>query len=598
MLVDQRFNALRQDAVQVRSINDFTDSLAKALAEGEGTPSKELTRELLADGLRRALEIGGDEPKKRFLEALAANIHKFALQEQYSLSRVYPVEISSEYRNLQSFFSDGAGQGLEDDSTGRAAEAGSLSSAAEPAAMAELRRRVSALPSKPGLAAEELMARFREDPISQALQAADARSRSSFFAEVRLNLFRLTEPAQKELVELFPELKAEIVRLVDSMTQEIALWLDEERVAAAQLVQEQQDALPSKLRQLFQAVLSAPYLATFRHLGGGEKRAKEAFLLKMALCLRTCAQKQFGERHPDILELSMQLRRQFFYVEGYGELMEEWLQNRVKQLNEEFVQRASATLGSSLPTVLARLRQLFRPGRWMFVSDPKLEVDIISLFLDESFPRHVITVASIIRVLQKVKAYGGDEFHIYSEVARLPPLHQPLSSAPLDVAEAKLLEVLRRLPAFAPLRRLHPGPGRYLFGRLEVRFQMAGNEVMAQVTAAAPGAVLPLDAMTAMEFFQQHGVQEYPNAAADAVLASDTLIHGGPMTSIQEITESVPQAAAAAPGFAGACQAAGLPMPPPPPGPQQAFGFPGSGPAPGYGASPLPAKFGLDDDEI
>ncbi|CAL1144096.1 unnamed protein product [Cladocopium goreaui] len=64
-------------------------------------PSKELTRELLADGLRRALDMLGETPKKQFLEILAANIHKFALQEQYSLSRVYPVEISRVLRHVE-----------------------------------------------------------------------------------------------------------------------------------------------------------------------------------------------------------------------------------------------------------------------------------------------------------------------------------------------------------------------------------------------------------------------------------------------------------------------------------------------------------------
>ncbi|CAK9082916.1 unnamed protein product [Durusdinium trenchii] len=176
---------------------------------------EELTRELLADGLRRALEMLGEAAKSQFLEVLAANIHKFALQEQYSLSRVYPVEISSEYKNLQSFFAEPA------------LEAISFLKPAEPTALSELRRILAALPQMPGPSAEEFVVKLKDEQTSQALKAVNTRSRSSFFGEVRQNLYRLSEASQKELVESFTELKAEVVKLVDSMTQEPAKsqWL-------------------------------------------------------------------------------------------------------------------------------------------------------------------------------------------------------------------------------------------------------------------------------------------------------------------------------------------------------------------------------------
>mmetsp|Transcript_2381 Transcript_2381/g.4331 ORF Transcript_2381/g.4331 Transcript_2381/m.4331 type:complete len:603 (+) Transcript_2381:58-1866(+) len=602
MLVDQRHQQLRHDALQVKSINDFTDSLAKALSEGEGTPSKELTRELLAEGLRRALEIGGDVAKKRFLEALAANIHKFALQEQYSLSRVYPVEISSEYSNLSSFFTDG-GPGAEDAGSARGLPAvdNATIATAEPAAMSELRRRLPSLPPKPGAGADELMNRFRELQTSQALQAVDARTRASFFGEVRLNLFRFTDLAQKELVDVFPELKAEVVRLVDSMTQEIAVWLDEERIAS-QGGQVPQASVVSKLRSLFQAVLSAPFLATFRHLGAGEKRAKEAFLLKIALCLKICA-KQFGEM-TELVELSGQLRRSFFYVEGYGELMEEWLQNRVKTLNEEFVQRAAAKLGANLAAVLARLRQQFLPGRWLFLSDPKVEADLITLLVDDAFPRHVVTVESFKQVLQKVRSFGGDDFHCYRDVVRLPPrVQQHPLTIPRDMVETALFEVFRRLPAFPSITRAAAGPGHFLFGRLEVIFQLQGTELMAQVVSAAPGmASPPQELVKALDFFEKFGPQEFPTIAAEAVKASESF-QASPLTAIQDLGAPAlpPPVPLSQQGFGAFPQ-----MPPPPP-----MAAPGSfakatsfrPPAPGgYGAPAPPlmptAKFGLEDDEI
>lgn len=433
-----------QDASQVKSINEFTDSLAKALAEGDGIPSKELTRELLAEGLRRALEIGGEVCKQRFLETLAANIHKFALQEQYSLSRVYPVEISSEYRNLQSFFIESATEGdAEVPSAGRVFNG--TSSTSDPPALSELRRRLGALPQKPGPTSEELVHKFKEEQTTSALKAIDVRARAAFFAEVRLNLFRFSETAQKELVETFTDLKAEVVKLVDSTTQEVAAWLDEERVAVAWRNQAKQATLLAQVKALFQAVQSPPFQATFRHLTGGAKRAKEAFLLQAGLCLKKGSQNNYWDQ-PELSELAGKLRRSFFYVEGYGELMDDWLQSRVKKLNEDFLQRAVTMLGNSLPAVLTRLRQIFRPGRWIFLCDPRLESDLINLFDEDTFPRHVLTSTTITQVLERVPALGGDDFHIYNDIVRSPPLQAPLSSGPMDLIESALMEVLRRLP--------------------------------------------------------------------------------------------------------------------------------------------------------
>lgn len=587
-----------QDASQVKSINEFTDSLAKALAEGDGIPSKELTRELLADGLRRALEIGGDVCKKRFLETLAANIHKFALQEQYSLSRVYPVEISSEYRNLQSFFIESATEGdPEVPSAGRVFNG--TSGTSDPPALSELRRRLGALPQKPGPTSEELVHKFKEEQTTSALKAIDVRARAAFFAEVRLNLFRFSETAQKELVETFTDLKAEVVKLVDSTTQEVAAWLDEERVAVAWRDQAKQATLLAQVKALFQAVQSPPFQATFRHLTGGAKRAKEAFLLQAALCLKRGSQNNYWDQ-PELSELAGKLRRSFFYVEGYGELMDDWLQSRVKKLNEDFLQRAVTMLGNSLPAVLTRLRQIFRPGRWIFLCDPRLESDLINLFDEDTFPRHVLTSATITQVLERVPALGGDDFHIYNDIVRSPPLQAPLSSGPMDLIESALMEVLRRLPGFPPLLRLLPGPGHYRFGRVEVLFQLAGTDLAARVLSSPSAPPMP-EVLRALDFFVQFGPQEFPNAAIEAVQSSDSM-HLCPTTSIQDV-----RAPLATPGLIRPPMSFGVAMLPGAGAPPQPLVAPMAVPGMAVGlAQPAPApmipfvrpKFGIDDDEI
>lgn len=572
--MDQR-QVIQKDPAQVKSINDFTNSLAKTLVEAEGMPSKELTRELLADGLRRALDMLGETPKKQFLEILAANIHKFALQEQYSLSRVYPVEISSEYKNLQSFFSEAA----PEEATGE--------DRAEPTALSELRRMLAALPQKPGISAEEFVAKVKDEESSQALKAVNARTRSAFFAEVRQSLYRFSEASQKELVEFFTELKTEVVKLVDSMTQEISVWLDEERVASAWQNHAKQASLRIQAQNLFQAVLSASFQASFKQIGSGAKRAKEAFLLQTAVCLKTGAEKLYWDSVPGLLDLAAQMRRSFFYVEGYGELMEDWLQSRTTQINQEFLQRGTAVLGSNFSEVVSRLRQIFRPGRWMFLSDPQVEGDLITLFLEDSIPRHVLSMTSMTKLLELVGSNGGDDFHIYNDIVRLPPLAPPPCLGPQDLTESALLEVLKRLPCFPPLQRL-PG-GRYRFGRMEVVFQLTATELAAQVLSSP----LPVpEVLRALDFFVQFGPQEYPTATVDAVKASDQLMCG--TTKILDLNAPMPPLPNL--GSLGFQMPLGAPITP------LGLGPIGPGPVPPMGALAMPAfggpKFGIDDDEI
>lgn len=472
------------------------------------------------------------------------------------------------------------------------------SSTSDPPALSELRRRLGALPQKPGPTSEELVHKFKEEQTTSALKAIDVRARAAFFAEVRLNLFRFSETAQKELVETFTDLKAEVVKLVDSTTQEVAAWLDEERVAVAWRNQAKQATLLAQVKALFQAVQSPPFQATFRHLTGGAKRAKEAFLLQAGLCLKKGSQNNYWDQ-PELSELAGKLRRSFFYVEGYGELMDDWLQSRVKKLNEDFLQRAVTMLGNSLPAVLTRLRQIFRPGRWIFLCDPRLESDLINLFDEDTFPRHVLTSTTITQVLERVPALGGDDFHIYNDIVRSPPLQAPLSSGPMDLIESALMEVLRRLPGFPPLLRL-PGPGHYRFGRVEVLFQLAGTDLAARVLSS-PSAAPTGEVLRAVDFFVQFGPQEFPNAAVEAVQSSDSM-HLCPTTGIQDVGAPLTAPGLIRPPMSFAVAPMALPAPGPPAQPLAPM-VPGMavGLAPPAPVPMIPfvrPKFGIDDDEI
>lgn len=139
----------------------------------------------------------------------------------------------------------------------------------------------------------------------------------------------------------------------------------------------------------------------------------------------------------------------------------------------------------------------------MFISDPRVEGDLITLFLENSIPRHVLTMPTLMQLMELVAAQGGDAFQVYHDVVRLPPLaaSRPLF-APPDLTEAALLEVLKRLPSFPPLQRL-PG-GRYRFGRVEVLFRLTGADLAAQVLVGPQ----PTEVMRALDFFLHFGPQE------------------------------------------------------------------------------------------
>lgn len=561
--MEARIASIQADAQQKRSIADFATSLVSELASLEGAPEKELTRELLAQGLHRALDLGGTELRAKFLEALTANIHKFPLQEQASLSRAYPVEISSEYRNLRSFvdveeIADSPDAVPDAPATAATAGTGPLS------VLDEVRGRLAALPTKPGAGAEEMLQRLQGEEIVQALRGREQAQRLRFFSDVRLNLFKFGEQGQRLLVERFQELRDEVARLVEIMTQGVSQWLEQEKLSPQQPAPA---PLLTKLRDLLSAILSAPFLATFRHLGTGEKQKKEAFLLKVALCLRTCQERSFNDTK-ELGDKVAALRRQFFYVEGYGELMEEWLQQRIRQFNEDFINRASIAVETSFGGVLARLRRTFRPGKWLPLGSPRHEAEIVGIFLDDAdtFPRHVVTTASVTSMLRKVSSHGGPDFHIYSEIARLPPIKatRAAGSPPQDQVESVLLELLHRFPPFPALRRSRPGV--FWFGRCEVDFSLRSQGAFMARILQGPGAS---QESTAEEFFARAGCEEYPTAATLAVQASEQSPTGPPSTGIEAPSTHLVLVPPPPPAFStcpGAIQQVGaLPGQPPPP---------------------------------
>jgi len=316
------------------------------------------------------------------------------------------------------------------------------------------------------------------------------------------------------------------------MTQEISRWLDEEHTVARQSANN--GPLLGKLRQMFGAILSTPFLVTFKHLGKAELRNKETFLLKVALCLRTCAEKRFTEgQGGEIEEQAAKLRKQFFYVHEYGEMMEDWLQSRIKELNDNFYQNAVTVTNSRLPVVLERIRRAFKLGRWVSLGEPVLADEFNSLFYEGAFPRHVLTIDTTVKILKNVSASGGGDFHIYSGIARAPspPDHTWRASnfGAQDATEARILELLRCYPPFPALKRLRAGL--YLFGKIEVEMALRGTTLYARLIAGG----VQTEEITADEFFQTHGPGEYPTAGTMAVQSS---ANSRDVTSIEDFASA------------------------------------------------------------
>lgn len=573
-MIDQRLLSIQSDPQQLRSISDFTDSLVRELQNVKGSkPSKALMRELLSPGVQRTLNIGPAEGKKRFIDALHGQIHKFILQDQQSLAKVFPVEISDDYSFLSAFGGYGNEADAKDDDDDEVLIVAEKPPTAPPQALVvvapvlsvgcpvshatleDLRRRLAALPVVVGPHADDLLRRLLDEDLQRAVRDSDEKNRAAFFGDLRLNLFKLSEPAQRTLLERFAGLKADVVRLVESMTQEVSKWLDEEKVASQR---GNVTPLLTKLKSLFKATLSVPFLATFKHLDVNEKKGKEAFLLKVALCLRTCKEKHFAEL-PELCEQVTELRKQFFYVEGYGELMEDWLNSRITQFNEDFEQRASSVLVTNLSGVMARLRRTFKLGQWISILEGKFIDDMYQLFLDSAFPKHVLTSRALVKVLKKIASSSGCDFHIYGDIARLPPAAPSYHGASAqDAIDAHVIEVLQRVPPFPALRKV--GSGLYQFGRVQVEFALLGNGNLVARTTNNEGG---LSELSAEGFFGKRGPEEFPSAAVMAVQSSSQHPGGPPSTAIEM------------PGVLPA--GAGISLPP---------SLPMSGAAPGIGGPP------------
>lgn len=613
-MLDHMLLSIQADAQQISSLNDFTDSLVREL-KSANKPEQNLMRELLAPCLNRALNIGGTDAKRRFLDALAINIHKFPLQEQQSLSKVYPVEISSEYRNLVSFVADDKDDDNDDvlivaETAPRLAlppPPPRVTAAVETlvinhATLEDLRRRLAALPGVPVPAADELLSRLMQEDLPRIAQESEEKPRAAFFADLRLNLFKFSEHAQKRLLDRFEHLRADVVRLVESMTNEIARWLDEERFASQR---NNLGPLLTKLQALFKATLSVPFLATFKHLDANEKKAKKAFLLRVALCLRTCSEKKYADLQGIFTQIA-ELRKQFFFVKDYGEFMEEWLNIQVDECNEEFETRAAAVIGANLASVMQRLRRTFKPGKWISLLDSKLLDDFYYLFLDASFPKHVLRLGTIVKVLKKIAATGGGDFHIYGDIARAPPQRYAYVGAPAqDDIDAAVIEILQRIPPFPTLKKQRRGL--FFFGRIEVEFDMIGDGALMARSSGADGME------TGEQFFMRVGPEEFPQAAMMAVHASQQQVDGPMSTSIEVAGSFAPVPLALGgplplpPVASGSLQPLVLGQPqqalPPMPGLQRYQPYPGGQGGTKLAPSPptqnaVPACFGVDDDEI
>eukprot|EP00397_Hematodinium_sp_SG-2012_P027315 GEMP01028694.1.p1 GENE.GEMP01028694.1~~GEMP01028694.1.p1 ORF type:complete len:691 (+),score=151.96 GEMP01028694.1:175-2247(+) len=476
----------------LQCIAEFVGSLVEevdGISSANEDRARRVFREIFSSGFQTTLKLSTDyDPNSKvplsFSRALERNISKFPTQEQHLCRTVYGIEAPDAKANAF-------------------VETNASDSAIISRDVGWIRR----LLQRNALQAEDAI-KIRNkllDPLfSEGFSQIPSDFRTTFLRELRTNLVKFAPDDQRAICQHVEGLDLEIIKLLDILGSELSKWLE-----FAKKQNWPPHAMP-RLISLLKSILAVPFGVAFKNMPttSAAIATKESFLLVMAICL-THASRRF--ENAEVVHLIEELRHQFFYVQSHGDLMESWLKNRIKVVNEEFLLSATKMTANAKnhAALLARLQLVLTPGKWTSLEEWAVEQELVTLFGSGTTPQHAVIPQTLAKALSLLGV--PHNVHIFDTIARIPTTRDEKRQEPRGPDE-RFKRCLEAYPTQLPFI-LSPY-GAHKFGNLDITLQELPDGGLQVAFGDEHGRWRELDAD---HFIQEYGPRQAPTASYEAV---------------------------------------------------------------------------------
>jgi len=251
---------------------------------------------------------------------------------------------------------------------------------------------------------------------------------------------------------------------------------------------------------------------------------KERFLIAVALVLNALRQRfrWMVDSEPDLTDLSIQVRRKYFTVEG-SDVMDPWVHSRLQKYNERVSEVAGEiafdALGEELRTMLRhafpeRQRDVPDDGWAPLASGPvgKALVEFFGQRPDWAIPPHVLTVEAAGRVVTQLGGFEVDGRFGRQSIGRAS-VAPPAASAPrrksgMDTAWK---------PVFAPQQQANPAA-------IDRGAALQAVAVAAATAAAAAKSATSAAKEKLQNVFEMYGSQTRPKGDENQEALIDAMV--------------------------------------------------------------------------
>jgi len=472
----------------VNSLVDEIDGIESA----DEDRARRVFREIFSSGFQTTLKLTKDyDPSSKipskFSRTLERNVSKFPSQEQELCRAVYGIEAPAE-KAIAFVETKGSESAIISRNLGWI-------------------RRLIERPTLPQEDAAKIRDKLLNPFFVDGFSQIDGDYRTNFLRELRTNLSKFSPEDQRAISLGVDGLDHEIISLLDMSGNELSKWLE--------FVKKQNWPANSmtQLIPLLKSILSLPFGTAFKNMPTTKTgiTKKESFLLIMAICL-TEAARRFNT--VEVVQNIKDLRHHFFFVEAHGDLMESWLKNRIKVVNEEFLQSATKVTSDTKnhSALLARLQLVLRPGKWTSLEEWAVEQELVTLFGSRTTPQHAVTPQTLARALTLLGT--PENIHIYETIARIPTTRDEKRPEPRSPDE-RFKRCLEAYPEQLPFN-LSPY-GAHKFGNLDITLQEHPDGRLQVAFGDEHGQWRE---MGADDFIQEYGPKQAPNATTDALHAT------------------------------------------------------------------------------